>query len=574
VKILRSSQSLFLIHKCLKRIGIVLAIGLIVPVQIYGQPKLKLSGSVNGSAIGYSASGIEARRDPLYWLASANVTASYWQISAPFSFTVSQQDHTFRYPQPFNQFGISPTYKSVTAHLGYRSLNFSEFTLAGIIFAGVGLEIKPSTSAVKISAMYGRLAKARLDGGLNDLEFGVPSYERWGYGTRVTLGKNGQEVDFIVFRGRDNPSSIPDTLAAALNITPAENFIWGVNVRRSIVNRFTVNVEYALSAFTKDVRDPSITLTSFRYANHLGDLYSPTISSQFNGALQAQVNYQSDRYQLNAKYRRLGPEYKTMGSPFMNNDFEDITGGVSTTLLSNKLNLSLNAGLQHNNLDQGQETTVSRFIGSAALSYSASARLNTSLSYGNFNTSTRLDRFFQQSQIDQVDSLLYLQVTNNVNISATYALKQGDISTSLTVTGSYQIASDNQENDALFYNGNVGYQINNTPLGLNATISANINSNAVGDIRNVSAGPSATVSKLLFDKQVRATATLSYIRAYQSGRQLNDNQIARFVLAYTLKKKHTFGFDFSWLNRISQVESLPSFSEVRAGVNYGYSFSN
>ncbi|MEQ8425299.1 MAG: hypothetical protein RIA63_11360, partial [Cyclobacteriaceae bacterium] len=44
----------------------------------FGIP-LKISGSISGSAIGYSVTGIPARRDPLYWLISGNFNIQFWQ---------------------------------------------------------------------------------------------------------------------------------------------------------------------------------------------------------------------------------------------------------------------------------------------------------------------------------------------------------------------------------------------------------------------------------------------------------------------------------------------------------------
>lgn len=543
-------------------------------IEVSAQQKFRISGSLNGSGIGYAAAGIPARRDPFYWLLSGNLTLSYWQITAPFSFTLSQQDQTFRYPQPFNQFGVSPTYKFVTLHLGYRSMNFSEFTLAGTIFMGVGIDVAPPNSFVKVSAMYGRLAKARIVGGLNDVEFGIPSYERWGFGTKVTLGRNGQETDLILFRGKDDPSSLPDTLAAKLNVSPAENFVWGLNLRRSIGKRFSVNAEYALSAYTKDIRDPEVKLLSYKYANYLGNLYTPTISSQFNAAFQGQVNYKAERYQLNLKYRRLGPEYRTMGSPFMNNDFEDITGGVATSFFDSKLNVSANIGVQKNNLDHNQETQVKRFIGSINTSFVFSDKLNVSLSYSNFNSTTRLDRFYQQSQPDQVDSLLFLQVTNSINATVNYNLGQGDITRSIIVNNAYQLASDNQSNKSVFYNINAGYQVNNTPAGISYNLNMNFNSNEVGDFNNLSIGPTATVSKLFFNKKLKSMLSSACLQAYQSGSRISTTLTARAGCSYATKSKHAFGLDFSFLRRNSDLKTSPSFSELRAGVTYNYSFSN
>jgi hypothetical protein len=534
--------------------------------------KLKVSGSINGSGIGYGVSGIAARRAPFYWLLSGNLTLNYWKITAPFSFNISQQDQTFRYPQPFNQFGISPTYKFVTLHLGYRSLNFSEFTLAGTIFLGAGVEVAPPNSIVKVSAMYGRLAKARLAGGLNDLELGIPSYERWGYGTKITLGKNGQEVDLIVFRGRDDPFSIPDSSASKLKITPAENFVTGINVRRSIGNRLSLNLEYALSAYNKDIRDTKSESTSYRYANYLGDLFTPTISSQFNSAFQAQIAYKANTYQLNFKYRRLGPDYKTMGSPFMNNDFEDITGGAATSFLKNRLNVATNVGVQQNNLNHNQETQVKRFIGSITTSFMFSEKLNVSLAYNNFNSTTKLDRFYQQSQLDRIDTLLYLQVTNSINGNVNYTVKKGDVSRGVILGANYQVASDKQNNNSVFYNANAGYQILNTKKDLTFNTNFNYNSNKVTQLTN-SIGPTVSVNKLFLQKKIKTSFSSSYIQFFQSSELLNENISVRFTCAYITKTKHSFGIDLSGLNRSSKIASTPSFTEFRGGITYNYSFA-
>jgi hypothetical protein len=540
---------------------------------ILGQEqKLKVSGSINSSAIGYGISGIAARRDPFYWLASANLTFSYWKITAPFSVTVSQQDQTFRYPQPFNQFGISPKYKDLTLHLGYRSLNFSEFTLAGTVFLGAGVEYIPTNRTLKISGMYGRFAKARLVGGLNDLELGIASYERWGYGTKITLGKNGQEVDLLVFRGRDDPFSLSDSAANKLKIAPAENFVTGINVRRNIGNRFSVNAEYALSAYTKDVRNAQVKLENYQYANHLGRLFTPTISSQFNSAFQGQLGYKADHFLVNLKYRRLGPEYKTMGSPFMNNDFEDITGGISAAFLKNKLSISTNAGVQKNNLSHNQETQVSRFIGSVNANYTANEAFTVSAGYSNFNTSTKLDRFYQQSQLDRIDTLLYLQVTNSVNGAIQYTKKRESITKAVNISVNYQVASDKVGETSKFYNANIGYQQSNTAKNLTLAANMNANLNKVSVASN-SFGPTISVNKLLLEKKVKSSFSASYIQFYQESVKLNNNVSARLTFSYLTKTRHAIGIDLTMLNRSSTVISVPSFTEFRGGVTYNYSFS-
>lgn len=543
-------------------------------MNVASQDKLKISGGINANFVGYGVSGIEARRDPFYWLLAGNLTFSYKGISAPFSATISQQDRNFRYPQPFNQFGISPTYKFLTFHLGYRSLNFSEFTYGGTLFLGAGVEANPENIPLKVSAFYGRLAKGRLEGDLNELEFGLPSFERWGYGSKITLVQKKGEIDFIAFRAKDDRNSINDSIAAELGITPSENFIWGLNVKRQITDRINFSAEYSQSAFTTDIRQQETTLERNRYANNLGGLFTPRISSQFNSAFKGELTYSASIYQLGLKYRRIDPEYRTLGSPFLINDIEDISGTAAWRMFKNKLNISTSLGLQTNNLDGNQESEVKRFIGSVNTSVSLANKINISAGYSNFSTSSTLTQFFQQSQFDQIDTLLYLQVTNSVTSSVSYAFGNDNSQKSITLNTSFQNADDNQDSESTFYNGNIGYSTNITDKDFSFSTNINVNSNEVNGLRNLSGGPSAMINKFLLEKKVKLSFSTSVLQTYNSGNLTNTNFINRINGAYQLKNKHTFSLDMSFLKRDAEVESVMSFSEFRGGLTYNYNFSN
>ena len=126
---------------------------------------VKISGGLGLAGAFYNAFGAPAQRDPFYWQISGNLDITIGQISLPFSATFNQQERSFT--QPFNQYGVSPKYKWITAHLGYRSLSFSEYSLSGNQFLGAGLELSPEKSIVKGKIVYGRFAKA-VDGYYTD----------------------------------------------------------------------------------------------------------------------------------------------------------------------------------------------------------------------------------------------------------------------------------------------------------------------------------------------------------------------------------------------------------------------
>ncbi|MDP4256024.1 MAG: hypothetical protein Q8938_18595, partial [Bacteroidota bacterium] len=101
------------------------------------QKPVSLRGSAQIRGIFYGASGIPDRRTPFSYLFAGNLTADLYGVSIPMNFSISEQDRSFS--QPFNQFGISPHYKWITLHLGYRNISFSPYTLAGYTLLGAGV---------------------------------------------------------------------------------------------------------------------------------------------------------------------------------------------------------------------------------------------------------------------------------------------------------------------------------------------------------------------------------------------------------------------------------------------------
>jgi hypothetical protein len=239
--------------------------------QLDKKKPIKVTGGLNATQTFYSASGIQNRRDPYFWMLNANLNFNLFGVlDVPLSATFSQQNRS--YTQPFNQYGLSPRYKSVTGHFGYRSMQFSQFTLGGNIFLGAGIEVAPSTSFVKWSAMYGRFTKAVDTFATDGVISGQPAYERWGWGTKVTLGKELQKrsYDIILFNARDNPTSISNAIADSFGLKPAENFVVGLVTRQAITEQLNFDIEYALSAFTEDMRIQESEVEKYKYTNSLG----------------------------------------------------------------------------------------------------------------------------------------------------------------------------------------------------------------------------------------------------------------------------------------------------------------
>jgi hypothetical protein len=122
------------------------------------QKPFAIDGTLSTTANFYTISGKESTRDPFSYVLSGNVNVSVYSLQLPFSFTYSNS--SFNYAQPFNRFGISPEYKWIRLHLGYRSMSFSPLTMAGHSFLGAGVELNPGK--LRFGAVYGRFNHSQL----------------------------------------------------------------------------------------------------------------------------------------------------------------------------------------------------------------------------------------------------------------------------------------------------------------------------------------------------------------------------------------------------------------------------
>jgi hypothetical protein len=532
---------------------------------------VKISGGMNVTQTVYTARGITNRRDPYYWLFNANLSFDILRISIPFSATFSQQSKNFT--QPFSMYGISPRYKSLTVHLGYRSMQFSNFSLAGAVFLGGGIEISPSKSRLNFSAMYGRFSKEVSVQETEGVVSGQPAFERWGYGSKLSFGKQGRIADLIIFHARDNYFSFPAMLADSFNIKPSENLVLGINTRQSVSNKISIDLECALSAYTEDIRIEESDLKKYTIVNNLGPVFIANISTQFNKAINVGIGYADKLFQFRIAYRRIDPEFKTMGSAFLNNDLEDITGNLSWRMLQNKINISVGLGVQRNNLDDALASRMNRFLGSLNLSYMVSKKLNLNASYSNFTSNTKINTtrisINQLGLIQNPDFLAYNQITNSANGGINYNSGSQTVKHMVFSNGSYQKANDNHDNGSVFYNASSGYQCGFPPIGLNINFSANFNNSIVKAAGSKSIGPNLSISKLLFKKSLRSTLTATYLKTYNNGRLAGTNSMFRFSNSLKRGKHHNITMDLSYLARINM--SKP-FTEVQGNLIYGFTF--
>ncbi len=538
---------------------------------------VKMSGGINIGLQAYTSTGMNARRDPFSYLLNANLTFNISDvITMPFSATFSSGSRTFSQPR-FGQVGLSPKYKAVTVHAGYRNMQFSPYTLNGISFLGGGVEVAPKDAIWKFKMLVGRFAKGiPFQDDING-KIELPSFERWGWGGMLTLGNKDYSADFILFKATDDHKSV--TIPDSLNIAPKENLTFGINTKFKVFDKVSISTEYAGSAFTEDTRMEEIVYDRFTYLNNLGSLFTPRLSSSYNHAFGINVMYSANTYSLGASYRRIDPNYQTLGATYMSNDYQNITINGSKTLLKDRVTLSGNYGLQNNNLDGDKEQATKRIIASIQGTFNVNESWNLSANYSNYSTESN------PTYINLIDSVRYAQVAKNMGGMVTYSIASEQVSHSFMLNVMVQnsqmlnnTATEVTQSNTVCKNALLSYTLSFQPLQISLNTSVNATIFEMEDNQTQTIGPVVSIQRPFLDRKMNTSLSYSRMISVVTGNN-NSTSVARLNLVYKLFPKHTLKFSVSntFLARHEKQEDTDAFvkkisNETRFMLNYGMTF--
>jgi hypothetical protein len=506
--------------------------------------RLKINGGVSAGSVYYT--GNEAyQRDPWNYYLSGNINFNVLGlIDLPFSFNFTNSGANRTYPTMPNRLSLHPAYKFLTGHIGDVSMSFSPYTLNGHQFSGAGLDVNPD-KPLKFSVMYGRMQKAvEFGNGSNTVQ---AAYKRMGGGFNLRYEKSGYQLSASLFSAKDDDSSLawkPDSL----DITPQQNVAGSVSLWLNIVKNLQFTIEYGISLLNRDIRIP----------NQEGN-------ETFH-ALKTGVNYTFMNNTLGIGYEKVDPGYTTLGAYYFNNDLENITLNYARPFFSNKANIALSAGLQHDDLKNRNESQTSRFVFSADATYSPSDKLNFSGSYTTFQTHTNLrsqfDRINELTPYDNLDTLNFTQLSQNANLNTSYMFGGNDTKHQLNLLLSYQEAADKQGDiipegaASLFYNASLSYGLQLVPKNLNINLSLNATENRMNRQDMHILGPTLGVMSRFFEQKLSSGITVSYNTSYMASAKQNEVWNLRLNSAYTLRKKHIFSLTAIFRNNAALQNAL------------------
>ena len=503
----------------------------------------KVNGSINVTNTRYQAYGMEGQRDPLFYQLQANLNFKILTIDVPFTAVINNQKSAFGGPPPPpTRIGIKPTYKAFTFHAGYSAMNFSEFSLSGAQFLGGGVEVKPKKSAVSGKVMYGRFQQSNVEFDANHIIIGIPTYERWGGGAALDVKLKDQNFGAHVFTAKDDPSSVAGS--DTLTLKAIDNLVFGFTANNKLSKKISVDGEISWSAYTPETRTGKDVLEGYSYLNNLGGLYLANNSSSFNKALFANLKYTEKKYNAKISYRRIDPDYRSLGAVSLNTDLEDITGSVTRHLFNKKLILTGTGGFQKNNLAEDQAARTTKLIGAINAVINPKEGWTINANYASFTTSTRMELV-----PEFLDTLRYAQVTKSGSGSIIRVIPREKTAHTFTLLGCYQEALANDVSTSNTVMGALSYNLNALKSKLNTTLAVNANQTTTEDAKMLLTGPSLNFGKPILKgkitPQIAMASMFTYIQEVYVGMIYNF----RLGASYKLKKKHTFNLSGSFIHK-------------------------
>ncbi|WEK21415.1 MAG: hypothetical protein P0Y49_09720 [Candidatus Pedobacter colombiensis] len=534
--------------------------------ELIKQKPFAIQGTFGIGMGNYFSSGIAPRARSFSYLFNGMPSLSVYGVNFPFSVVVSDQQRSFR--QPFNQYGMSPRYKWITLHAGWRNIEFSPFTLSGINFLGGGVELNPGK--LRFGLIYGRFNKA-IEEEIQPLAFAqTPAYKRMGYSVKLGAGTEANHFDFILVKAKDDSTSLK-TRPILSGISPAENVVVGIASRWTLFKRILLDLEASGSLYTRDLYADTIgSKGEFKKVNFLKGLMAINTSTQLLSAGQASIGYRGTGYSLKLQYRRVDPDYKSMGAYYFETDVENYTINGDVSILKNKIRLNGSLGFQHDNILKDKLATSNKNIGSLGISYNL-IRFGIDLRYSNYGLT-------QSRGINPIiDTIRIARTNHNLSIVTRYGFGNASIPQSLVLTGNLQSLVDLNrktagQTETNSKTGNLSYQLALTKLAISFNAGFNY---AVSDLLTMKSeiyGPTIGIDKQFLKGKALLNTALSYQQQKNNHIDAGNIFSGNVNGSYRISKRDALNLSLSYLKSNSPDNLTPTFDETRTNLNITHRF--
>ena len=500
------------------------------------QKFLQVRGSLSISSNFYFTDRENRMQNPFRYALSGTPVLSIYGFDLPLSFTFANQNFNFSGPSNFQRIGLSPYYKWVKVHAGYRNIAFSPYTLNNHNFLGGGVELTPGK--FRFGFVYGIFNDAVAEDTLSANALPA-SYKRTGYAFKLGYGTQQNFVDVSVLYAKDDPNSIERPLRA--DISPGRNLSLGLSMRQTILKNLTWELHGGSSIYSEDILATEINLSEVGVPNWIESIYQPDYSTRINFAGHTNITYRHSNFSLKAEYMRIDPEYQTMGSYFFNNDLERYT--ISPTLILAKGKVSFNGsfGLQRDNLLNNKAATTNRTIGSANLQWTPAPQFSINSQYSNYATQQ------QAGLIDLNDTLRVFQINHNLSLNPTYTFIVGKSYHSMVLSLARQQLEDrniftSDQTQSTTNNINYNYRLQNNQLKLGFSGGLNYMNILNANLNTTRYGFTVGANKELFERKFKIRLQTMYNIAEQEARDNGYILNSACDITYLPHQNHSFTF--------------------------------
>ena len=550
--------------------------------NIKEQKAVSVSGGASAFMSVYSSTDSAARRSPFSYTLTGSPTITFYGITLPFTFIYSDEQSTFS--QPFSRFGVSPYYKWIKVHLGHRNVYFSPYTLAGHTFFGAGIELTPGI--LRFGYIKGRFQDAIPEDTTVVLDESlyippVPAYKRTGQALKIGIGSEKNYLDFIFLKASDDSSSIPYTPVKS-EVYASENAVFGISGKITIAKRITWKTDLGISAYTQDLSAEGFEVDNEELMDAISKIVTPNISTQVLTAGESSLSYKDRYFGLQLKYKRIDPDYKSMGTYYFQTDVEQYTIAPAFMLFKYKLMINSSFGVQHDNLYNRKVSTSERKIGSFNVNYNASEKFGINVQYSNYGITQ--NPALKNTVIDTVshryDSLLISQVSQNIGVAPRFNFVSDKCMQSIYLFTGYQELSDNNSNTKEFSNmRSTNININYTIVFLKNNLSVApsflhvTSKTAYGTMKNT--GATFSINKPFFENKLFSNFSTTYTKNYFQGESngYTFNMNLNLTVQPFKSDKHSFNINMFLMNNRAEDETLTrDFSEFTGTFGYNMNF--
>ncbi len=509
--------------------------------QIKKSKPFSFSGSLTlGSGLNLSSATSNPYNQNAYNLNFSPVIKIY-NMSFPFTFYVTNNSKGINHP--FNRIGVSPTWKWLKLHAGYRTLNVSPYLFSGRMVLGGGIEMTPKK--FRFAFMGGQLSKAQREDTLS-AQLIPTTYERYGFGGKIGFGTSKSYFDFLFFKGSDVLQSISQPVKS--NVKAAENAATGISFSIAFSKRIVWQTSAVLSIYT---RDRSALNYDSVLSNQLTNnaVVGINLSSQFLTAGESSLRYTGNKGGITFKYRRIDPDFKTMGIFYLQTDLSEYSLIYNRSFFKSKLSVNGNLLSSQDNIYRVRNTVTNRLNGTlnANLRVTKKLMMNVSLLYANMSQS-----FIKEELGDSMRmNLLNRMISGGCNYT------NDKISTNQVIAFTASYNSLQNINPAYLYD------FSSSNLSVNTshktTVKRNKTSfteqiavykNSYGTISTQSLSLGESVGKTFLKDKLNTTVSVNYIYSMVSSSNAKSSINGKVGISYKPNKNNTLALNGSIQNNV------------------------